>query len=165
MDVERSIDIRAPVQDVWAILSDIPGYPRWNRSMQLTLDEEGRDYVAFAVPATTKAGKPYQWRLTGKLGPFREPEQVSWRLGVTGFMLLIMVIDLVPQGGDTRARFQLHVKGLMALFGRRALVGLLAVPIAGALRDLKRAAEGGEGRLRPKAVGKARSKKPRRRFR
>lgn len=164
MDVERDIEIKAPVRDVWAILSDIPGYPRWNRSMRLTLDEEGGDLVTFAMDSMTRAGKPHEWRLGGKLRPFREPDQVSWRLGAGVVLMLTMVIDLVPRGADTHARFHLQIKGLVAPFAGRALARLLTEPIAGTLRDLKRAAEVGDG-LRPKPARNPRINKPRRRFR
>ncbi|WP_292068019.1 SRPBCC family protein [Brevundimonas sp. UBA7664] len=165
MDVQHDIEIKASPQDVWAILSDIPGYPRWNRSMQLTLDEEGRDFVTLGVAAATRAGTPHQWRLAGKLRPFREPEQVAWWLGVGGVLGLDMAIDLEPQGPNTRVRFSLRIKGLAAPFARGRLARLVADPMAGTLRDLKRAAESGKVHSRPHAPARSRINKPRRRFR
>lgn len=165
MDIQHDIDIEASPPDVWAILSDIPGYARWNRSMQLTLDEEGGDFVTFGVAAATQAGTPHQWRLAGKLRPFREPEQVSWWLGVRGVLGLGMVFDLESQGVKTLVRFSLKIRGFAAPFARRRLVRLLTGSMAGTLRDLKRAAEGGKFRSRPEPAARLRTKKPRRRFR
>lgn len=165
MDVQQDIEIKASPRDVWALLGDIPGYPRWNRSMQLSLDEDGGDFVTFGVSAVTRAGTPHQWRLGGKLRPFREPERVAWWLGVGGVLGLDMAFDLEPRGPDTRVRFSLRIGGLAAPFARRRLARLLTDPMAGTLRDLKRAAEAGAVRPGSKAVPGSRINKPRRRFR
>lgn len=166
MDVQRDIEIKASIREVWQILSDIRGYLQWNKSMQLTLDDEERDdLVTFGIAAATRAGTRHQWQLGGKLRPFREPEQVSWVLGVGGILDLGMVFDLEAQGLSTMVRFTLQVRGLAAPFARRRLARLLADPMSGTLRDLKRVAEGDALRSSPKRPAKARVKTPRRRFR
>ncbi|MEJ6788156.1 SRPBCC family protein [Brevundimonas sp. BR2-1] len=163
-DFQHDIEVKAAPQAVWAILSDIHGYPRWNRALQLTLDEEGRDFVTFSVVVVTRAGTRRQWRLAGRLGPFVDARQISWRLGVGGVLGLDMTFDLEPRGAGAGVRFGLRIDGLAAPFARRRLIRLLAEPMAGALRDLKCEVEG-EARPGAKTPVRSRINKPRRRFR
>jgi hypothetical protein len=116
-----SAQIGAPLDRVWSILTDAPGYERWNPEI---LAVRGR----FAPGETIKA------RVKVKAGPNKtairdvglritlfEPPAVSWRqarMEWTGGLPLGLftgkrTLTLTPKSGITEFRMDLHMSGPM----------------------------------------------------
>lgn len=124
---EGSIQIAAAPETVWAVISDIPAWPTWNREVHsATLD------------GALATGSAFRWKsgrssLASKLGAVDPPREIGWT-GTTMGIHAVHVFRFEAKDGGTLARSEESWRGLIpsVLRGysrktiRRAIDGVLA---------------------------------------
>ena len=127
MSVERSVDINAPVQRVWEVLSDVERWPEWSESMDsVRLDADTLQRGARAVVKQPRLPQTI-WRVI-ELEPLRSFTWVSSSVGVT----TTAGHELTPTPTGCRARLSIEQRGLLA-----PLVQLFAGRLIGRYVDME----------------------------
>jgi uncharacterized protein YndB with AHSA1/START domain len=134
MSAQDSIHIAAPVEKVWASLTDIARWPEWQAPVSsATMDGE-------LAPGTVFRWKAKGMGITSTLRDVEPPSRVSWTGDSLG-MRAIHVWQLEPEGDGTRVTTMESMSGwltrLVKLFSPR----FLTQSMAESLQSLKRRAE------------------------
>jgi uncharacterized protein YndB with AHSA1/START domain len=130
------IDIAAPPQAVWGVLTAFERWPTWNRAVK-----------SMSMEGAVAAGSVFRWRagpgtITSTLERVEEPRLIAW----TGRTLGVEAIHfwhLEPRGGTTHVRTEESYEGLVASLLRRYLKKTLDTALAEGLHDLKAESERG----------------------
>lgn len=126
---DKTIDIDASPEAVFAVASDLERYPEWQDFLQRVSVRE-RDDAGRAVVVETEADAKVTALKIVLRATREEPRRVAWRSEGGDFKALNGAFDLAPAGdGRTRATFGLEVDP-----GRR-LGLLLRGPVGDRLRD------------------------------
>jgi hypothetical protein len=144
LEIRSEIDIDAPVEEVWAVLTDFASFPAWNpfiRRISGPLSPGSRLDVLLGLPGTRGMG----FRPT--LISVVPNHELRWlgRLGLPGLFDGEHIFELVPQGGN-RTHFvqREQFRGLLLPLLRRSL-----------LRDARRGFDEMNAALRARVTGKA----------
>jgi hypothetical protein len=128
------IEIAAPPETVWDVLTEIERWPSWNPDVK-SVSMDG--LVAEASVFRWKAG-PGQ--ITSTIRRVEPPRLIAWT-GKTLGIRAIHFYRLEPRNGKTIARTEESYEGLVARILRRSLQKTLDRALADGLRYLKNEAE------------------------
>ena len=112
------VQIAAPQQTVWDVLSDIDGWPRWNA-----------DVKSAQLEGPLSVGSKFRWKsgmasLTSTLETVRPPAEIGWT-GKAMSIKAVHVFDLEPRDGGTSVRSEESFDGFVASmlkgYSRRSL--------------------------------------------
>jgi uncharacterized protein YndB with AHSA1/START domain len=136
----QEIDIDAPIDRVWEVLTAIERWPAWNP-----------DVKSVSVEAPIAEGVTFRWKagpgtITSRIEHFERPRVVAWS-GSTFGIRAIHVWRLEARNGTTLARSEESYEGLVARVLRRSLQKTLDTALADGAIHLKTEAE----KLSPKA--------------
>jgi uncharacterized protein YndB with AHSA1/START domain len=100
------ITIPAPLSDVWPVLADVAGYPRWwPRSLGVRVLSTGGELLGTEVEMRPSGGRPFLCRVEAVEAPTR----IRMRYG-GGFIEGFGEWRLEPLGAQTRVSYQLEVQ-------------------------------------------------------
>ena len=128
------IDIAAPPQAVWEVLTRFDNWPNWNP-----------DVKSMAFDGPLAPGSTFRWKagpgtIVSKLDRVEPPRYISWH----GKTLTIDAYHewwLEPRDGGTHVRTEESFSGILARFLRGTLQKTLDKSLAEGLGHLKREAE------------------------
>ena len=128
------IEIAAPPETVWAVLTDFERWPSWNR-----------DVKSMSIQGPVAPGSVFKWKagpgtITSTIQRVEPPSLLAW----TGKSLGIDAIHfwhLEPRNGKTFVRTQESYGGLVARLFRRPIQKTLDRALADGLKYLKAEAE------------------------
>jgi carbon monoxide dehydrogenase subunit G len=130
----REIEIDAPIDHVWGVLTAIERWPTWNPDVKsVSID----DPVAEGVTFRWKAGPG---TITSRVEHFERPRLVAWS-GRTLGIRAIHVWRLETRNGKTVARTEESYDGLVARVLRRSLQKTLDTALTDGAGYLKAEAE------------------------
>jgi hypothetical protein len=100
------IDIAAPPDVVWSVISDLSAWPSWNP-----------DVKAMSVEGPIQPGTTFRWRsgsakLTSRLRTVDPPREIGWT-GTTMGIRAVHVFTFEPSGSGTRAASAESFRGLI----------------------------------------------------
>lgn len=114
--IRTSLLLDAPIADVWAVLSDVPGWAAWTSVMTRVRGEPrvgGRISFRIAIPGLPTLPIDATYTVAS-------PERgLAWRGGIPGVLVGVHAMALERAGDGTRV---LH---------HERFTGLLAVPVIG----------------------------------
>ena len=124
------IEIAAPPEAVWQVLTAFEDWPSWNREVK-----------SASVEGELAEGTVFRWKagsgtITSTIGRFEPPRLIAWRgktLGIRGLHFWW----LEPRDGKTEVRTKESFEGLVASIFRWPLQRTLDKALAEGLRDLK----------------------------
>ncbi len=101
------IQIAAPPATVWAVLSDIDGWPRWNAEVR-----------SAHLEGPVAVGSTFRWKsgpasLTSTLRAVEPPAEIGWT-GTTMTIKAVHVFHLEPRDGGTFVRSEESWEGFIA---------------------------------------------------
>ncbi len=128
------LEIEAPVETVWGVLTAIDGWPSWNPDVK-SVTIEGP-----AVEGTTFRWKAGPSTIRSTIVRVDPPRLIAWT-GSTLGIKAIHVWRLEPKNGATLVRTEESYDGLVARLLRRSLQKTLDKALAGGVRYLKSEAE------------------------
>jgi uncharacterized protein YndB with AHSA1/START domain len=128
------IEVRAPPEIVWRVLTDISGWPSWNPDVK-SVEIDGPP-----VPGTTFRWKAGPSTITSTLRAVEPPRRIAWA-GKTLGISAIHVYELDPRDDATLVRSAESWDGLLVRLLRRRLSKTLQETTASGLEHLKREAE------------------------
>jgi demethylmenaquinone methyltransferase/2-methoxy-6-polyprenyl-1,4-benzoquinol methylase len=136
---EAEIEIEAPAERVWAVLTDFAAYPRWNPYM-VAVDGEAREGATLAVRLEAPHAPRTQVRL--RLTKVERPRELRWT-GARGERAMV-----ITPAGEGRVRFAQRAE----LAGRRGFPDRYEPAMAAMTVALKARAEApdGAGSLTPR---------------
>jgi hypothetical protein len=133
--VARSeIEIAAPAETVWDVLTEIERWPSWNP-----------DVKSMSMEGPVAEGSVFRWKagpgqITSMIRRVEPPRLIAWT-GKTLGIKAIHFYRLEPLNGKTIARTEESYEGLVARLLRRSLQKTLDRALADGLRYLKNEAE------------------------
>lgn len=129
------VSIRAGAERIWALLTDAPGFPRWNSTVAAIEGHirEG-ERLRLRVPGTTRTFTPTVSRVVAR-------ERMTWADGFAPMFKGVRVFELKPaRDGSTTFVMEERFSGLMLPLVKRSLPDFGPV-FARYAADLKRASE------------------------
>lgn len=128
------IDIEAPQQLVWEVLTRFENWPNWNPDVKS---------MSFAGPLAL--GSEFRWKagpgtIVSTLERIEAPRHVSWR-GRTMSIKAVHDWWLEPRDAGTHVRTEESFSGLLARVARKQLQKTLDTSLETGLAALKREAE------------------------
>jgi uncharacterized protein YndB with AHSA1/START domain len=134
MFARGEIEVSAPAETVWRILTDIADWPRWNP------DVKSSSLEGSLAPGTTFRWKAGPGTITSKLGSIEPPQRIDWT-GRTMGIEAIHVHELEQRGTETVIRSAESWDGALVRLFRRSMTKTLQKAIDSGLRHLKTEAE------------------------
>ena len=139
MHFERSIHIAAPVEAIWAVLSDVERWPEWTPSMT---EVRRLDDGPFAVGSRALVVQPRLRPATLRVTEFDPPRSFTWDSATPGVRFSgVHRIEVVPGGG--RVTLGADFTGPLAWVVRLFYGGLVVRYVTTEAEILKRRVEGG----------------------
>jgi uncharacterized membrane protein len=132
--VSTAIDVIAPAEVVWRVLTDIEHWPAWNRAVA-SVSIEGA-----VAPGTDFAWKAGPGTIHSTLLQVEQPSFIAWS-GRTLGLRALHVFALTAHGESTAVRTEESYSGLIAWLLRVPLRRSLFRALAEGLDDLKGEAE------------------------
>jgi uncharacterized protein YndB with AHSA1/START domain len=142
MDIDRNapataegeLQIAAPPDTVWAVITDLPAWPTWNP-----------DVKSMAFEGPLEPGSMFRWKsgsasLVSTLKSVDAPREIGWT-GVTMGIHAVHVFHFEPSDGGTRARSAESFRGFIPSVLKKYSRKVLQRGIDGILRSLKTEAE------------------------
>lgn len=108
---DETWEVDAPVEDVWAVITDVPNYPAWWPQFVRTKRLNALDRVGAKVRVRVKSALPYWMHFQLELLELMEQDQP--RLSVvntTGDLVGWMRWELTPTATGTRLHFREEVR-------------------------------------------------------
>lgn len=127
---EGEIQIAAPPQIVWDVMSDLSGWPAWHADVK-SMDFDGR-----LEPGATFRWKSGSASLVSTLQTVDAPGEIGWT-GKTMGIHAVHVFSFEPIDGGTRARSAESFRGLIPSVFKKYSRNLLQRGIEGMLQSLK----------------------------
>ena len=114
VDFEITVDIAAPPEIVWAVMSDVERWHEWTASVtSIRRRDSGPLRVGSRALIRQPKFPPALWTVVAI-----DPSSFVWRSGLPG-MWVYAHHSVAPMSGGARATLRLHFAGpLAALFGR-----------------------------------------------
>jgi hypothetical protein len=137
--VSTTIQIDAPPQAVWAILTDLGRYPEWN-----PLFREASGQVAVGSRITLRSVHPANGRMMTvkpKITVANPDAELRWVSSLPGIISGEHRFALTPEGGGTRLEQSEDFRGLLAAFSLKTFTRA-EVSFQGLNEALKKRAEG-----------------------
>jgi uncharacterized protein YndB with AHSA1/START domain len=136
--VEAEIEIAAPPEAVWEVLTDLARWPSWNP-----------DVKSMSFEGAVAEGSEFRWKagpgtITSTLRRVERPRLIGWT-GRTLGTNAVHVYRLEPRDGGTRVHTEESFAGPMARLARGPLRSMLRKSLATGLERLKARVEAGSG--------------------
>lgn len=130
----REIEIAAPPEVVWEVLTSFGEWPQWNP-----------DVKSMAYDGPLAPGSEFRWKagpgtIVSTLEQVDPPRRISWR-GRTMSIKALHEWQLEPRGAATAVETEESFTGLLARLLRRSLQKTLDRTLEEGLEHLKREAE------------------------
>jgi uncharacterized protein YndB with AHSA1/START domain len=130
----HEIEIDAPIDRVWEVLTAIQAWPAWNP-----------DVKSVSIDGPFERGSTFRWKagattITSRVEQVERPHVVAWT-GRTLGIRAVHVWRLDPRDSGTFARTEESYEGLVARLLRRSLQKTLDKALADGARYLKAEAE------------------------
>jgi uncharacterized protein YndB with AHSA1/START domain len=127
---ERDVEIAAPIEIVWDVLSNVQDWPRWNDEVDST-----------AITGPTAPGTEFRWKpgrgtIKSRIESAERPHHLAWT-GHTFGISAIHVWRLEREEGRTRVKTEESMEGLPARLLRGTTQKNLDKSLDGWLRNLK----------------------------
>lgn len=124
------IEIEAPPEAVWDVLTDFEAWPAWNR-----------DVKSMAIDGDVSAGTVFRWKagpstITSTIRRVERPQLIAWT-GKTLGVRAIHFWHLAPRDGQALVRTEESYQGLLARVFSGRLRKTLETALADGLADLK----------------------------
>ncbi|MDP9295828.1 MAG: SRPBCC family protein [Actinomycetota bacterium] len=130
---EGELQIAAPPETVWAVISDLPGWPSWNSEIK-----------SITLEGPVAPGTVFRWKsktsLVSKLEVVDPPREIAWT-GVTMRIRAVHVFRFEPRDGGTLAHSEESWRGLIPSVLKGYSRKTLQSGIDGILKSLKMEAE------------------------
>lgn len=131
---EGEIQIAAPPETVWAVISDLSSWPEWNP-----------DVTSMTMEGLLAPGSSFRWRagsarLVSTLQAVEPPREIGWT-GRTMGIHAVHVVRFEPRDGGTRASSAESFRGLVPSVLRKYSRTVLQRGIDRILTSLKAEAE------------------------
>ena len=127
------IEIAAPLERVWDVLTTIDSWPNWNPEV-----------TAAALEGDLAAGSVFRWkagaRLTSRLAHVEPPRMIAWT-GTSMGLNAVHIYTLERRDGTTSVKTEESVAGLLARLFTRPLRAKMNTSIRKGLQSLKIEAE------------------------
>jgi uncharacterized protein YndB with AHSA1/START domain len=128
------IEIAAPRQRVWEVLTAFEDWPSWNP-----------DVKSVSMEGPVAEGSEFRWKagpgtITSRIRRLDEPGRILWT-GTTFGIKAIHVYTLEPRDGRTLVKSEESYHGLVSRLFRRSLQKTLDKALASGLQHLKAEAE------------------------
>ena len=130
----REIEVAAPPEVVWEVLTDFERWPQWNADVQ------SMSYKGPLAPGSVFRWKAGPGTIVSTLEEVDPPRSVRWR-GRTMSIRAIHEWRLEPREGGTRVKTEESFSGLLARLMRGSLQKTLDRALEQGLAHLKREAE------------------------
>jgi uncharacterized protein YndB with AHSA1/START domain len=132
---EGELQIAAPPETVWAVITDLSTWPTWNH-----------DVKSMTVGGPLEPGSVFRWKsgsasLVSTLQSVDQPREIGWT-GVSMGIHAVHVFHFEPSDGGTRARSAESFRGLIPSVLKKYSRKVLQRGIDGILGSLKIEAEG-----------------------
>ena len=115
MFIQRSVDIVAPPETVWAVLTDVEHWPEWTASMTSLRLDAG----PFAAGVRVRIKQPKLMAATWRVTVCDPPHRFAWETSMPGMQAVAWHrIEPTPEG--SRVTLEVNSTGLLA-----GVVGLL----------------------------------------
>jgi uncharacterized protein YndB with AHSA1/START domain len=145
--IEESIEIAAPIEEVWALFGDLSTWPSWNRTCRRAVFVSGAPWRQGSRFAMTMAAGPVPLAAVVEIVEADPPRKVAWRgghLGVRSDHRWTLTAAETGTRLHSLEVFSGATLPLLRLGGLRCLVGYLSQAW---LHGLKAAAERRNRRL------------------
>jgi uncharacterized protein YndB with AHSA1/START domain len=117
-DIEVSVDIDAPPERVWAVITDVERWPQWTESMSSVQRlEPGPLAVSSRAHVRQPRLLPMTWRIT-ELDPGRS---FTWEARSPG-LRMVAIHAVQPRDGGSRATLAVESYGVLATLLRPLLM-------------------------------------------
>ncbi len=138
MHYERTLDIEAPPDVVWRVLTDVERWPEWTRSERSAKLETGGPLRVGSCAKLGVAGSPMHsvWEVTS----LHEGRSFLWENSQPG-LRNIAGHYLEPAGAGTRARLTIDMSGPLSVLMRPYLARVTRRNVAWEIEGLKRRSE------------------------
>jgi uncharacterized protein YndB with AHSA1/START domain len=128
------IEINAPPEVVWDVLTDLRGWPSWNSDVQTVQGGE-----------SLSVGMMFKWKSGGStikstIQEVDRPTLIAWT-GKVMWIRAVHVWHLTAQNGRTLVRTEESFEGLVASLFKRSLKKMLDESISNGAKRLKTEAE------------------------
>jgi uncharacterized protein YndB with AHSA1/START domain len=136
--VEAEVEIAAPPEAVWEVLTDFARWPSWNPNVK-SMSFEGE----------VAEGSVFRWKagpgtITSTIRGVERPRLIGWT-GRTLGMDAVHLYRLTPRDGSTRVQTEESFAGPVARLARGPLRTMLRKSLAAGLERLKARVEAGAG--------------------
>jgi uncharacterized protein YndB with AHSA1/START domain len=130
--------VEAPLEKVWRILSDLAGWPTWNKGVS-----------EIRVNGPVESGTTFVWKAGGtkivsRLEQVAPPHRIAWTGKIFGIRA-IHVWELAAEAGGTRVRTEESFEGPLARLFPGLAKKTVGRALAGAVSSLKAKSESNSG--------------------
>jgi len=122
--VERSVEVEAPVQEVWDRMMEVSTWPEWKPFIKKAKVAGGYDSLTNGSTLKFSAviGGPVAIPLSAKVTEFSVPSRLAWSGGVPGVFFAVHSFDFKAAQGKTRVVSREEFSG--------ALLGLVKLMVS-----------------------------------
>jgi uncharacterized membrane protein len=107
---ETSVEIAAPVHEVWTVTRDIESWPDWSPTVDSVTRVESAPIAPVAPGSTARVRQPKLRPATWVVDDVTEDRNFTWH--TSGLSYRITAVHLFePKGDSTSARLEVHITG------------------------------------------------------
>ena len=128
LKAEKSIVVNAPIEKVWKLMLDIPGWPKWFPALKAAGPVSGAPLAQGSVLSFKLALMGPALTMKVSVIESQPPRRVAWTGGMLG-VSAVHSFDFETQGGKTKViskeAFQGPMVGFLKIFFNDAALGKL----------------------------------------
>lgn len=112
-ETRTTIELPAPPERVWAVLTDFAGYERWHPLLRVSGEANPGGQIRYSRRLSLKSDR---WiPVDADIVEFIAPERLAWRQGVRSVFATDESFELEAVEGGTRLTHVMRNSGLLAL--------------------------------------------------
>lgn len=120
---ETSVEIAAPVHEVWAVTCDIWSWPDWSPTVDSVTQADSAPITPIGPGSTARVRQPKLRPATWVVDDVTEDRTFTWHTAGPGYRITAVHL-FEPKGDGTSARLEVHITGAASGL-LRMLVGRL----------------------------------------